>query len=205
MLRASANSLHVTSIYHTPSHIPAEAAPYAFMLEVDGLHVLLDCGWDDGFDTSYLRQIKPFAQKADAVLLSSPEMRACGALPYVLAHLPPHAVVSSASSTAKMGLHAVLHTFLYQYANEHRFVLTHNTADETTTTTATRAQRAGWLSAHTSSSRPTSRKPAHRRTSGDTEESFTLSVDAIYSAFRSVREPYGDVVRIRGKESRGRA
>lgn len=156
MLRASAALLQFTAIYESSPDLTAKA-PYAFFLELDEVGILLDCGWDEDFSVSYLEKLKPYAERADAVLLSSPQLNACGALPYVLAHLKPNAFVGAATSTTKVGLHGLLNPFLYQYPGTAEFAVGH--------------------------------------------ETYLLSVDSIYSAFRSVREPFGNKVVIPAKNS----
>ncbi|KAK7200439.1 cleavage and polyadenylation specificity factor [Novymonas esmeraldas] len=119
MLRASAGSIRCTSVYEcTTAH-----APYAYLIEIDGVRILFDCGWSDDFDTSYLDKLKPHLATVHAVILSSPHVTACGALPFVLTHIPPGTVVAAAGATAKIGVHGVLHAFLYQYPNSHTWTL----------------------------------------------------------------------------------
>lgn len=147
MLRASAGSILFTSVYECTS----STAPYSYLLEIDGVRILLDCGWDDGFSPIYLSKLKPYLPTVHAVLLSSPHLCSCGALPYVLQHIQPGTLVAAAGSTSKMSVHGLLHPFLYQFPNSQTFTL-------------------------------------------EDGESFVLTVDSIYSAFRSVREPYGGKV-----------
>ncbi|AYU79347.1 cleavage and polyadenylation specificity factor, putative [Leishmania donovani] len=119
MLRASAGSIQFTSVYEctTPN------APYAYLIEIDGVRILFDCGWNDEFDTSFLSKLKPHLPTVHAVVLSSPHITACGALPFVLSHISPGTFVAAAGGTSKVGVHSVLHSFLYQYPNSHTFTL----------------------------------------------------------------------------------
>lgn len=119
MLRASAGSIRFTSVYEstTPN------APYAYLIEIDGVRILFDCGWNEAFDVAYLDQLKPHLPTVHAVILSSPHINACGALPFVLQHIAPGTFVAAAGATSKIGVHAVLHSFLYQYPNAHTFEL----------------------------------------------------------------------------------
>ncbi|KAG5502745.1 hypothetical protein JKF63_04512 [Porcisia hertigi] len=119
MLRASAGSIRFTSVYECTTH----NAPYAYLIEVDGVRILFDCGWNEEFDTSFLDKLKPHLSTVHAVILSSPHITACGALPFVLSHLTPGTFVAAAGATSKMGVHGVLHSFLYQYPNSHTFTL----------------------------------------------------------------------------------
>ncbi|KAG5476880.1 hypothetical protein LSCM1_05212 [Leishmania martiniquensis] len=119
MLRASASSIQFTSVYEctTPN------APYAYLVEIDGVRILFDCGWNEQFDTSFLSKLKPYLATVHAVILSSPHITACGALPFVLNHILPGTFVAAAGATSKIGVHSVLHAFLYQYPNSHTFTL----------------------------------------------------------------------------------
>lgn len=158
MLRASASVLQLTNIYDENDDKDSSQRPYAFFLELDDVHILLDCGWDENFSVRYLEKLLPYAKKADAVLLSSPHLNACGALPFVIQQLKPSACVFAAGSTSKIGLHGVLHPFLYNFPNSRTFVL-------------------------------------------EEYGEFQLTVDSIYSTFRSVREPFGRKVVIPAKNS----
>ncbi|CAG9575025.1 putative cleavage and polyadenylation specificity factor [Leishmania major strain Friedlin] len=119
MLRASAGSIQFTPVYEctTPN------APYAYLVDIDGVRILFDCGWNDEFDTSFLNKLKPHLPTVHAVVLSSPHITACGALPFVLSHISPGTFVAAAGGTSKIGVHSVLHSFLYQYPNSHTFTL----------------------------------------------------------------------------------
>ncbi|KPI89283.1 putative Cleavage and polyadenylation specificity factor [Leptomonas seymouri] len=119
MLRASAGSILFTPVYECTS----PSAPYAYLIEIDGVRILFDCGWNDDFNPTYLNQLKPHLASVHAVLISSPHINACGALPFVLEHITPGTLVAAAGATSKIGVHSVLHPFLYQYPNSHTFVL----------------------------------------------------------------------------------
>ncbi|KAG5500079.1 hypothetical protein JIQ42_04414 [Leishmania sp. Namibia] len=119
MLRASASSIRLTSVYECTS----PNAPYAYLVEIDGVRILFDCGWNEEFDTSFLSKLKPHLATVHAVILSSPHITACGALPFVLNHISPGTFVAAAGATSKIGVHSVLHSFLYQYPNSHTFTL----------------------------------------------------------------------------------
>ncbi|KPA79403.1 putative cleavage and polyadenylation specificity factor [Leptomonas pyrrhocoris] len=119
MLRASAGSILFTPVYECTS----PSAPYAYLIEIDGVRILFDCGWNDAFDPMYLTQLKPHLASVHAVLISSPHINACGALPFVLEHIAPGTLVAAAGATSKIAVHSVLHPFLYQYPNSHTFAL----------------------------------------------------------------------------------
>lgn len=128
MLRASAGSIKFASVYDavTPKQ-RSSSVPFSHFLEIDGVRILLDCGWDDRFDVQYLEKLMDFVPTADVILLSTPEIQSCGALPFVLEHLKEGAFVAAAPSTTKMALHGVLHPFLYQFANTASFTLSDGT------------------------------------------------------------------------------
>ncbi|RNF10385.1 putative cleavage and polyadenylation specificity factor [Trypanosoma conorhini] len=159
MLRASASSIKLTSLYGAPTGDTYHpSAPFASLVEVDGVRILLDCGWNDEFDVSFLDALLPYLGDVHAVLFSTPELVSCGALPFVMEHIPPGTCVAAAGSTAKMGLHGVLHPFLYLFPNTNTWQLEKGTE-------------------------------------------FELTVDKVYSAFRSVTEPYGGKVTIRHRDA----
>ncbi|KAH8619021.1 Metallo beta lactamase superfamily domain [Trypanosoma vivax] len=158
MLRASAGSIRLTNIYGAPTGDTYHAGtPMAYLIEIDGVRILMDCGWTDEFRVSHLDALMPHIKDVHAVLFSTPEMCSCGALPFVMDHVPPGTHVAAAGATTKMGLHGVLHPFLYQFSNRQTWQLESGTE-------------------------------------------FELTVDKIYSAFRSVKEPYGGKVTISHKD-----
>lgn len=174
MLRASAGSIKFTSVYGNPqkdgdgisSPMSPSSQPYSHLLEIDGVRILLDCGWDEAFSVSYLEKLQPYLGTVDAVLLSTPELCSCGALPYVIEHLKPGAFVAAPVSTSKLGIHGLLHPFLYQFPNTHDFLI----------------------------------RDGDQGSESAVRETFTLDVNKIYSAFRSVREPYGRDVMVSNKD-----
>lgn len=54
------------------------------LLQVDQVHFLLDCGWDERFDMAYMDAVKRRAPQIDAVLLSYADVAHLGALPYLV-------------------------------------------------------------------------------------------------------------------------
>ena len=60
---------------------------YAYLLQVDDVRILLDCGWDDRFDRDTLEAVRKVARFVDYVLLSHPTLGHVGGLPYALHHL----------------------------------------------------------------------------------------------------------------------
>ena len=76
--------------------------PVCYLLEVDETRILLDCGWDDRFDTSLLEPLRRVAGRIDAVLLSHADLAHMGALPYALANLGLSAPVFGTLPVFKM-------------------------------------------------------------------------------------------------------
>lgn len=55
----------------------------AFVLQVNSFRLLLDCGWDDAYDTALLESLVPLLPSLDGVLISHPDPAHLGALPYL--------------------------------------------------------------------------------------------------------------------------
>lgn len=54
------------------------------LFEVDQVHFLLDCGWDERFDMTYIEAVKRRVPQINAVLLSYADIPHIGALPYLV-------------------------------------------------------------------------------------------------------------------------
>jgi len=54
------------------------------LLKIDGLRILLDCGWNDSFNTELLEPLREVCPKVDLVLISFPDLEHMGALPYAI-------------------------------------------------------------------------------------------------------------------------
>ncbi len=50
---------------------------------MDEFHFLLDCGWDESFDSAYVDALRRRAPHIDAVLLTYADIAHLGALPYL--------------------------------------------------------------------------------------------------------------------------
>ncbi|KAK0182676.1 hypothetical protein PV327_000789 [Microctonus hyperodae] len=59
-------------------------SPPCYILQVDELKILLDCGWNENFDEEFIRELKRHVHQLDAVLLSHPDTLHLGALPYLV-------------------------------------------------------------------------------------------------------------------------
>lgn len=77
----------VSYIKLTPISGAGNEDPPCYLVEFDEAKILLDCGWDDSFDTKQLENLSKIANQVDAVLLSHSDLRHLGAYPYAHAHL----------------------------------------------------------------------------------------------------------------------
>lgn len=97
----------MTSIKFTPLYGIHADQPLSFVLEVDEVRMLLDCGWDDAFDEHVLAPLREcvapcacsccsardrvatisVASTVDVVLVSHPDLAHLGALPYARKHV----------------------------------------------------------------------------------------------------------------------
>lgn len=50
-----------------------DTSPPCYLLHVDEFKFLLDCGWDEHFDTQFVDRLTKIAGSIDAVLLSHPD------------------------------------------------------------------------------------------------------------------------------------
>lgn len=50
-----------------------DISPPCYLLQVDEFKCLLDCGWDENFDQTYINRLSQIASSVDAVLLSHPD------------------------------------------------------------------------------------------------------------------------------------
>eukprot|EP00761_Pharyngomonas_kirbyi_P001174 gb/GECH01001176.1/.p1 GENE.gb/GECH01001176.1/~~gb/GECH01001176.1/.p1 ORF type:complete len:727 (+),score=167.88 gb/GECH01001176.1/:1-2181(+) len=107
-----AKSINFTPLYGCQD----DNTPVSYLLEVDGFKLLLDCGWDESTNPELLEPLKDVASEIDAVLLSHPDLRHLGALPYVVGKLGLKAPILSTIPVKKMG-----EMFIYQlYESRYR-------------------------------------------------------------------------------------
>ncbi|KAI3940112.1 hypothetical protein MKW92_052022 [Papaver armeniacum] len=78
--------------------------PLSYLVSIDGFNILIDCGWNDAFDTSLLKPLSSVASTVDAVLLSHSDTLHLGALPYAKQHLGLTAQVYSTDPVHRLGL-----------------------------------------------------------------------------------------------------
>jgi len=94
-------------------------SPHCYLLDVDGFHFLLDCGWSEKFDMEFIKELKKHTSKIDAILLSYPDALHLGALPYIVGKLGLSCPIYATVPTYKMG-----QMFMYDL-----FQARHNTED----------------------------------------------------------------------------
>ena len=61
-----------------------DESPPCYLLHIDEFCFLLDCGWDENFNMKFIDVIKKHLHHIDAVLLSYPDPKHLGALPYLV-------------------------------------------------------------------------------------------------------------------------
>jgi cleavage and polyadenylation specificity factor subunit 2 len=76
-------------IQFTPLSGAHNEDPLCYILEIDDLCIMLDCGWDDKFDTnsSYFKELTKYIDRIEVVLLSHSDIAHSGALPYIYGKL----------------------------------------------------------------------------------------------------------------------
>lgn len=93
-----------TSVQVTPLCGVYSENPLSYLLSIDGFNFLVDCGWNDHFDTSLLQPLARIASTIDAVLLSHPDTLHLGALPYAMKQLGLSAPIYSTEPVHRLGL-----------------------------------------------------------------------------------------------------
>jgi cleavage and polyadenylation specificity factor subunit 2 len=63
--------------------------PLCYLLELDGVCIMLDCGWDERFNTEDLEALKAVAPRVEYVLISHSDLAHIGALAYAGRCTPP--------------------------------------------------------------------------------------------------------------------
>jgi len=92
--------------------------PLCYLLEIDEACILLDCGWDETFDTALLRKLLKIAPSIDAVLLTHGDLQHLGALPYIFSKGNMKAKVYATLPVQKLGKLAMYDVFLSRSAKE---------------------------------------------------------------------------------------
>ncbi|XP_053969737.1 probable cleavage and polyadenylation specificity factor subunit 2 [Anastrepha ludens] len=87
---------------HTISGAMDESPP-CYILQIDEVRILLDCGWDEKFDPNLIKELKRHVHTIDAVLLSHPDVFHLGALPYLVGKLGMNCPIYATIPVYKMG------------------------------------------------------------------------------------------------------
>ncbi|XP_009789216.1 cleavage and polyadenylation specificity factor subunit 2 [Nicotiana sylvestris] len=93
-----------TSVQVTPLCGVYNENPLSYLVSIDGFNFLIDCGWNDQFDTSLLQPLSRVASSVDAVLLSHPDTFHLGALPYAVKQLGLSAPIYATEPVYRLGL-----------------------------------------------------------------------------------------------------
>ncbi|KAM3727853.1 putative cleavage and polyadenylation specificity factor subunit [Dirofilaria immitis] len=91
--------------------------PLCYLLQVDQVYFLLDCGWDERFDMAYMEAVKRRVPLINAVLLSYADIPHLGALPYLVRKCGLNCPIYATVPVYKMG-----QMFLYDWVNSHTSV-----------------------------------------------------------------------------------
>lgn len=95
----------------------------AYLLEVDEVCILLDCGWSDEYDIDMLKPLARVISRIDLVLISHPDMAHMGALPYAIGKLGLNAPVYGTLPVYRMGQIALYEAFLSKSRSDGEFNL----------------------------------------------------------------------------------
>ncbi|XP_060203642.1 cleavage and polyadenylation specificity factor subunit 2 [Lycium barbarum] len=93
-----------TSVQVTPLSGVYNENPLSYLVSIDAFNFLIDCGWNDQFDTSLLEPLSRVASTVDAVLISHPDTFHLGALPYAMKQLGLSAPVYATEPVYRLGL-----------------------------------------------------------------------------------------------------
>ncbi|RWS18002.1 cleavage and polyadenylation specificity factor subunit 2-like protein [Dinothrombium tinctorium] len=81
-----------------------DESPPSYLLMVDEFSFLLDCGWNENFSQTYIRELNKHIKQIDAVLLSHPDCLHLGrALPYLVGKLGLNCPIYATIPVYKMG------------------------------------------------------------------------------------------------------
>lgn len=73
------------------------------ILKFGGVTVLLDCGWNETFDTKLLAPLIPHLNDLDLIVLTHADIKHVGALPYILTKYPIKCPVIATEPVARLG------------------------------------------------------------------------------------------------------
>ncbi|KAG5882199.1 hypothetical protein JTB14_021850 [Gonioctena quinquepunctata] len=92
-----------------------DESPPCYILQVDEVRILLDCGWDEKFNMEFIKEIKRHVHTIDAVLISYPDVTHLGALPYVVGKLGLNCPIYATIPVYKMGQMFMYDLYQSQY------------------------------------------------------------------------------------------
>ncbi|ROT74637.1 probable cleavage and polyadenylation specificity factor subunit 2 [Penaeus vannamei] len=91
-----------------------DETPHCYLLTVDDFTFLLDCGWDEKFDKSYIDRLAKILPRVDCVLISYSDPLHMGALPYLVGKCQLTCPVYATVPVFKMG-----QMFMYDWFQSH--------------------------------------------------------------------------------------
>ncbi len=91
------------SVFVTPLYKPGGREVLSYLLELEDLTILLDCGWNDAFDVEDIQPLIDVVPKVDVVLLSHPDLEHLGALSYLVGKCGLEAPIYATLPVFKMG------------------------------------------------------------------------------------------------------
>ncbi|KAI6243983.1 Cleavage and polyadenylation specificity factor subunit 2 [Aphelenchoides fujianensis] len=96
--------------------------PLCYLLQVDQVFILLDCGWDEQFDLSYIEAVKRRIPQISAIVLSYADIPHIGALPYLVGKCGLKCPIYATIPVYKMG-QLFLQDWLQGHKNVEEFTL----------------------------------------------------------------------------------
>ncbi|UIZ28127.1 hypothetical protein KXD40_004574 [Peronospora effusa] len=111
-------------ITFTPLYGVHSSAPCcAYLLEIDEVCILLDCGWTDEYDLELLKPLQRVVDRIDLVLVSHLDLAHMGALPYAMGKLGLQAPVYGTLPVHRMGQIALYDAFQAKTKHDSDFSL----------------------------------------------------------------------------------
>lgn len=101
-------NIQLTPLYGVHTDSPALAT----LLSLDGLNILLDCGWNAFYDPTFLSNLAKVAPTVHVVLLSHSDPAHLGALPFAVAKFGLDAIIFATLPVWRMGQMAMYDVFL---------------------------------------------------------------------------------------------